>query len=117
MGSVKLLKMQHHKELKRGSGSGGAPGSSPAPAGRAQHQQVGGGGPTRTVSGCRVPGALFYTQVLVVFVQVWELPALGMGAVRGWRAGSQPQLSPVSPLKCPFGPHSVPVPSPAVPRG
>lgn len=60
MGSVKLLKMQHHKELKRGRGSGGAPGSSPAPAGRAQHQQVGGGGPTRTVSGCRVPGALFY---------------------------------------------------------
>lgn len=32
MGSVKLLKMQRHKELTRASGSGAAPGSCRAPA-------------------------------------------------------------------------------------
>lgn len=41
MGSVKLLKMQCHKELKRERERRS---SSPAPAGRAQQQQVGGGG-------------------------------------------------------------------------
>lgn len=40
MGSVKLLKMQRHKELTRASGSSTALGSYPAPACRARQQQV-----------------------------------------------------------------------------
>lgn len=86
MGSVKLLKMQHHKELKRGRGSGGAPGSSPAPAGEARHQQVGGGGPTRTVSGCGVLGALF-AQVLGSFCPGLGAASPGDGSCAGMACG------------------------------
>jgi len=65
MGSVKLLKMQCHKELKRERERRS---SSPAPAGRAQQQQVGGGCPISLPS---VGDGGW----------IWELPALGVSSL------------------------------------
>lgn len=82
MGSVKLLKMQCHKELKRERERRS---SSPAPAGRAEQQQVGAGCPTSPPS-------------VGDSVWVWELPDLGMSPL-GWERG---WISALTSLTVPF---------------
>lgn len=117
MGSVKLLKMQRHKELTRASSSSAAPGSCPAPACPVCQQQVSGeaGRAARVpaLGRARAVGTDAPSQVTPPEPPPWTLP----GPV-GSHPCSKPPGSPLQPAPLPQNPPGDGVvPIPASPGG